>query len=254
MRFASWNVNGIRACSKNGLAAWFKQQDFDIVGLQEVRALPEQIPEDVQSLPHYKYWCAAQKKGYSGVGILSRTPALKMSSGLGVEEFDVEGRVITGEWKDCFFLSVYFPNSQEGGARLAYKLRFCEALAEFAERLRKSGKAVIVSGDYNIAHEEIDLARPDDNHESAGFLPKEREWMGQFLNAGWVDTFRHLYPDATEKYTWWSARMRARERNVGWRIDYLCVDDDHKEQIQSAGMQMSVLGSDHCPAILELSL
>jgi exodeoxyribonuclease-3 len=254
MKFASWNVNGIRACTKNGFVSWFDQQDFDVIGLQEVRALPDQIPMEVQALKAHQFWFPAQKKGYSGVGLLARERPLKLTCGLGLEEFDCEGRVITGEWDKFFFLSIYFPNSQDGGARLKYKIAFCEALAGWVHKLQKTGKAVVVSGDYNIAHQEIDLARPDDNHESAGFLPEERQWMGQFLNQGWVDSFRYLHPTARDMYTWWSARMRARERNVGWRIDYLCVNQSHQELIEKAGMQMQVLGSDHCPATIELRL
>ena len=253
--FASWNVNGLRACVKNGFLDWVTKNSFDVIGLQEVRADLSQIPKEVSDLPGYfKFWFpATSKKGYSGVGILTRNEPTKIHYGMGIEEFDKEGRVIAAEFKDCVFLSVYFPNSQDKGARIDYKIAFCEALMKFAEKFERGGKAVVVCGDFNIAHEPIDLARPDDNEESPGYLPAEREWMGHFLAEGWIDTFRHFYPRKENAYSWWSARTRARERNIGWRIDYHAVNADAKVRIKGAGIQDQVMGSDHCPVTLELS-
>jgi len=254
-KLVSWNVNGIRACFKNGFVEWIKKNPFDVIGLQEVRADKDQIPSEILNLEGYfSYWYPSQsKKGYSGVGILTRKEATQVFYGMGREEFDVEGRVIATEFDETVFLSVYFPNSQDKGARIRYKISFCDALVEFAEKLGKGGKSIVICGDFNIAHQPIDLARPDDNNESPGYLPEEREWMSQFLKQGWIDTFRHCHPTQKEAYSWWSARTRARERNIGWRIDYHAVDKASRERIKGAGIQDQVLGSDHCPVTVELS-
>lgn len=254
-RFASWNVNGIRACHKNGFIEWMKKNSFDVVGLQEVRADESQIPHDIRDLEGYfKYWHPARsKKGYSGVGILTRVEPQNVLYGIGKEEFDQEGRVITAEFEDVFFLSVYFPNAQDKGARIDYKIAFCEALLKFAQKLEKSKKTVVICGDFNIAHQPIDLERPDDNEDSPGYLPAEREWMTHFLKEGWVDSFRALHPHKKQAYSWWSARTRARERNVGWRIDYHAVNVASQRRVIAAGIQDQILGSDHCPVTLELS-
>ena len=252
----SWNVNGIRACHRHGFVDVMQKTKADIVGLQEVRALPDQIPEDVKLLTTYphQYYFAAEKKGYSGVAILSKQKADDLIEGLGVKDFDKEGRVITGVFKELAYLSIYFPNSQDGGKRVAYKIEFCLALQEWLKKISKKypDKPIVVAGDYNIAHEEIDLARPDDNHNSAGFLPQEREWMSVFLKSGWIDTYRKLHPDSV-KYSWWSARTQARERNIGWRIDYHAIHEKFVNRIQSADILDSVYGSDHCPVTLTLS-
>lgn len=252
-RLASWNVNGIRACHKNGFMDWLEASKMDAVGLQEVRAEEHQIPEDLAGHKGWeKAWFSCQrKKGYSGVGILSRKPPLKVIKQLGIEEIDCEGRVIAAEFKDFWFVSAYFPNSGESNARLDYKLRFCQALHPWLDKLRKQGKPVILTGDYNIAHRPIDLARPKENEGTAGYLPEERAWMDEFLGSGWVDTFRHQHPDQAQAYSWWSMRMRARERNVGWRIDYHCVHEKDKGAILKTGILPEVMGSDHCPVTLE---
>jgi exodeoxyribonuclease-3 len=254
--FASWNVNGIRACFKSGFVSWIKTNSFDVVGLQEVRAEASQIPEEVINLNgYYKYWCPSRgRKGYSGVGILSRVEPLKVTLGMGREQFDVEGRVITAEFQDTYFVSAYFPNSQDKGARIAYKIDFCDAIQEFCQNLLKSKKSLVLCGDYNIAHQPIDLARPDENEETAGYLPAEREWISQFLESGWIDTFRDQHPTQTEAYSWWSARTRARERNIGWRIDYQVVPAEHQELILNSEIQDQVLGSDHCPVTLDFDV
>jgi exodeoxyribonuclease-3 len=251
-RFASWNVNGIRACHKNGFMPWINSFDADVIGLQEVRAMPDQIPDELACLEgYYKAWFPAEEKGYSGVGILSRVPPKSVVIGMDRKEFDVEGRVLTAEFKGVYFVSVYFPNSQDAGARIDYKVRFCQAIHEWVNSLHKKGKSVILTGDFNIAHQEIDLARPKENEGTAGFLPQEREWMTHFLNSGWTDSFRYLHPDARDAYSWWSMRMRARERNVGWRIDYHAVPSADRDRIKGAAIHADVKGSDHCPVSLD---
>ncbi|MBS1986206.1 MAG: exodeoxyribonuclease III [Bdellovibrionales bacterium] len=255
LRFASWNVNGIRACTKNGFVDWLQNSDMDVVGLQEVRAEADQIPNEVRELKEWdQHWFPCQrKKGYSGVGILTRVKPLNVVRSVGIEEIDCEGRIIAAEFKDCWFASIYFPNSGDAGARLDYKIRFCRALHPWLDKLRAKGKPVIVTGDYNIAHQPIDLARPKENEQTSGYLPEERAWMTEFLGHGWVDTFRTLHPDKV-LYSWWSQRMRARERNVGWRIDYHCVHEKDRKLIKTADILPDVKGSDHCPVTLVLDI
>ncbi len=254
-RIASWNVNGIRACAKNGFVDWLKSEDFDAILLQEVRAEEDQIPIEIRELEGYhKAWhSATAKKGYSGVAILSKEAPIKIHLGMGAPEFDAEGRVISAEFEELILVSAYFPNSQDKGRRIDYKLAFCEQIIKWLNKLRKTGKVVVLAGDLNIAHEEIDLARPESNHGSPGFLPEERKWMSKFLDKGWVDTFRSLYPEE-EVYSWWSARTRARDRNIGWRIDYHLIHEDDIDVLEDAGIQTQVLGSDHCPVTLDLKI
>jgi exodeoxyribonuclease-3 len=257
MKVASWNVNGIRASTKNGFLTWFQSAPFDCIGLQEVRAEESQIPSELLSIPGWhSYWHpCARKKGYSGVGVLSRHPAKSVIREIGVPDIDEEGRIIAVELDRLWFVSIYFPNSGESCARLPYKLHFCQHLHQWATDLRfKSQKPVVLCGDYNIAHQPIDLARPKDNEATAGYLPEERAWMTEFLNSGWVDTFRERYPDKKDAYSWWSLRQRARERNVGWRIDYHCVHANDRGLIVDAAIQPAIVGSDHCPVTLELKL
>ncbi len=228
-----------------------------MIGLQEVRATQEQIPAEVlsHSLYPHQFYFGAEKKGYSGVGILSKTEPDNVLVGIGTQEFDREGRVIAAIFPQYIYISTYFPNSQDKGKRLGYKLDFCEALHSWMLSLHKKfpAKALILAGDFNIAHEEIDLARPDDNHDSPGFLPQEREWMTKFLSNGWTDTFRNLHPQAIQ-YSWWSARTRARGRNIGWRIDYHTVFNVDAKKIKKAEVCDQILGSDHCPVTLSLDL
>jgi exodeoxyribonuclease-3 len=254
-RFVSWNVNGIRACTRHGFVRSILSLKADVIGLQEVRASREQILEEVLQLEEYphQYYFGAEKKGYSGVSIFSKEMPEDVIEGLGVKEFDVEGRVISARFKNLFYISAYFPNSQDKGKRIQYKLDFCQAMEEWASSLEKKFPlhSIVLAGDFNIAHEEIDLARPDDNHQSAGFLPQEREWMSSFLNKSWVDSFRALHPKAV-KYSWWSARTRARERNIGWRIDYHALKNLKKHSLYKAEIHDDILGSDHCPVSLVL--
>lgn len=257
VQFFTWNVNGIRACARQGFVSTIEEFKPDVIGLQEVRASRSQIPEEVQNLSIYphQYYFEAQKKGYSGVGILSKTEPENVLTGMGVKEFDFEGRTMAAIFPKFIYCSTYFPNSQDKGKRLAFKLEFCEALNSWLMSLSKKypEKAVVLAGDFNIAHEEIDLARPDDNHTSPGFLPDEREWMTKFLGKGWLDTFRTLHPDAI-KYSWWSARTRARGRNIGWRIDYHTLYNADFDQIKKAEIYDQVFGSDHCPVTLSLEV
>jgi exodeoxyribonuclease-3 len=253
VRVATWNINGIRACAKNGLTNWLRTHDADVVLLQEVRAEVDQIPEDVCALGHYKqlWFPASVKKGYSGTAILTKVEPKKVTSGLGYEEFDGEGRVLTAEFDSMVAVSAYFPNSQDGGRRLDYKIRYCDAMAAHLKKWGKTGKPVVLGGDYNIAPYPIDLARPKDNEKSPGYLPEERAWMDQFLKSGWTDTWRELNPEAV-KYSWWTARGGARERNVGWRIDFHVIQKKEKDRLRAADMLNEVKGSDHCPVTVDL--
>lgn len=252
-RIVSWNVNGIRACTKWGLADWLRTHDADVILLQEVRADEHQIPEDVLALGHYrKHWFPATvKKGYSGTGILAKEAPIKVQLGMGYGEFDGEGRAIAAEFQDLIAVSAYFPNSQAEGARIDYKLRFCAAMEEWLTKLGRNGKPVVLGGDFNVAPYAVDLARPKENEGNPGYLPQERAWMDGFLKAGWVDTWRHLHPDDV-KYSWWSTRMGARAKNIGWRIDFHVVSKMHQDRVAGADMLNDVTGSDHCPVTLDL--
>lgn len=250
MRLVSWNVNGIRAAETKGLSQWICSGDWDCVCLQETKANREQLDEKLLELPGYKVeFMSAQKKGYSGVATYYKKEPVSVSN-LGMSEFDVEGRGLLLEYPDFTLINCYFPNSQEGGARLEYKLGFCEGILDLCKALVSRGKNIVLCGDYNIAHKPIDLARPKENEGNAGYLPEEREWMSKFLDAGFVDTFREFHKEP-EKYTWWSYRAASRARNVGWRIDYHCCNKDFTPNIASAEILADVMGSDHCPILLE---
>jgi exodeoxyribonuclease-3 len=259
MKIISWNVNGIRAVEKKGFARWMKDESADMVCLQETKARPDQLsPElleisDKEGKPYFAYWASAKKAGYSGVAIYAKTEPLSVKF-LKKEEFDDEGRVLQAEFKDFTLISAYFPNSQEEGKRLDYKLRFCDAIMKLSKKFVAQGRHFVLCGDYNIAHTPIDLAHPKANEENAGYLPEERAWMDAYTKAGFVDTFRHFYPDKKDQYSWWSYRMNARERNVGWRIDYHCVDPAFLPQVKASIIRPEVQGSDHCPIELELAL
>jgi len=252
MKIISWNVNGIRAVSKKGFLEWCEDQDADVICLQEIKAKPEQLEESlIHPLKLHSYWKPADRPGYSGVAIYSKKEPLRVHYGMGAEEFDEEGRVIVAEYPDFSLINAYFPNSQREGARLPYKLAFCEEILEYCNQLRSRGKNLILCGDYNIAHTEIDLANPKANKKNAGFLPEERAWMSQFLEQGYTDTFR-LFEKQGGHYTWWTYRSDARERNIGWRIDYHCVNEEFNERIKSSLHHPSVYGSDHCPVEINL--
>lgn len=252
MKVWSWNVNGIRAAAKNGFEKWFSDAGADVVCLQEIKATPEQLDEFLLHPKRYhSFWHPAEKLGYSGTAIYSKKEPLQVVKGLGIEEFDREGRVLAAEFDQAIVISAYFPNSQRDHARLDYKLRFCDAMLKHLQKIVKKGKHVILCGDYNIAHHEIDLRNPKSNVNNAGFLPEEREWMTKFLSAGFHDTFRH-FEKGGDHYTWWSYRPGVREKNVGWRLDYHCVNDGLLDRVKESTIHAQVKGSDHCPVFLKL--
>ena len=250
MRFVSWNVNGLRACLTKGFMEAFREVDADIFCVQETKMQPGQA---ILELPGYKqYWNSAEKKGYSGTAVFSRVEPLSVSYGLGIEEHDHEGRVITLELEDYYLVTVYTPNSQKELARLSYRMEWEVAFRQFLQELDKK-KPVIVCGDMNVAHTEIDLKNPRTNHKNAGFTDEERGKFEELLAAGFTDTFRYIYPDVTGAYTWWSYLRKARANNSGWRIDYFLTSNRLQPQIKSATIYNEIFGSDHCPVGLELS-
>lgn len=252
MKLISWNVNGIRAAGNKGFLDWFGNESADIVGVQEIKAFPDQIPPEIRNPNGYhSYFHPAKKPGYSGTGLFSKIEPENVTFSIGHPEIDNEGRVIVAEYRDFTLLNCYFPNSQRDAARLDYKISFCDKLLAFTEDLRKKGKTVIICGDYNIAHKEIDLKFPKANEGNAGFLPEERAWMDKFVGHGYVDTFRHFCQEP-EQYTWWSYRPGIRARNIGWRLDYFCINQESKDRLKGAVHQPKVMGSDHCPVVLEL--
>lgn len=251
----SWNVNGIRAARKKGFLDWLKSESPDIACVQETKAMPEQVDSDLEIPDGYKsYWFPAVRKGYSGVAtfVKERISQPTLVENLGMEEFDVEGRTQVMEFSNFFLINAYFPNSQAEGARLDYKINFCDAILERSNELIKAGKNVVICGDYNIAHKPIDLANPKRNEKNPGYLPEEREWMDKFIGSGYTDTFR-MFNDQPDQYTWWSYRFKARDKNIGWRIDYHCVNDSFKEKITNTEILSDILGSDHCPVKLTVS-
>ncbi|EOG9469440.1 exodeoxyribonuclease III [Listeria monocytogenes] len=251
MKLISWNVNGLRAAVKKGFLEYFEEVDADIFCLQETKLQEGQIELD---LPAYKdYWNYAVKKGYSGTAIFTKVEPLSVQYGLGVPEHDTEGRVITLEFEEFFMVTVYTPNSQAELKRLDYRMTFEDAILEYVKNLNKT-KPVVLCGDLNVAHEEIDLKNPKTNRKNAGFSDEERAKFSAFLDAGFIDSFRYFYPDLTDAYSWWSYRMNARARNTGWRIDYFVVSERLKDKLVDAKIHADVLGSDHCPVELELNL
>lgn len=248
MRFISWNVNGIRACVQKGFTDYFQQSDADIFCLQETKLQAGQI--DLQTDGYEQFWNYAEKKGYSGTAVFTRRTPLSVTYGLGIEEHDHEGRVITLEYPDFYFITVYTPNSQDQLKRLEYRMKWEEAFRTYLTELNQK-KGVIVCGDMNVAHEEIDLKNPKTNRRNAGFTDEERGKMSELLEAGFTDSYRYLYPDKIE-YSWWSYRFRAREKNAGWRIDYFLVSNDLQDRIQEARIHTDIMGSDHCPVELEI--
>lgn len=252
----SWNVNGIRAVAKKGFTDWLAGATPDILCLQETRAEEHQAPADIRDHPGYHtYWNPSKaRKGYSGTGLLTREEPVAVEHDLGVEEFDQEGRTLIAEYPSFVLLNCYFPNGGRGNDRVPFKLAFYAAFLEKCEALRAAGRTVIFCGDVNTAHREIDLARPKENQTTTGFLPEERAWMDRFIAAGYVDTFRLHHPDLTDQYTWWDQLTRARERNVGWRIDYFFIAAEAAGRVQDAFILPDVMGSDHCPVGIRLAV
>jgi exodeoxyribonuclease-3 len=251
LRFVSWNVNGLRAALKKGFLDAFHELDADIFALQEVKALPDQLPGEVRTIPGYQsYFYPAQKKGYAGTAVFSRLEPLEVIYGLDNEAFDAEGRVLTLEFEDFFFINIYFPNAQHGLKRLDYKLEFNREVLRYMERLART-KSVVLCGDLNVAHREIDLANPKSNEKNPGFSPEERAWMDELIEAaGYLDTFR-MFNREPDQYSWWSYRFNARARNIGWRIDYFVVDPGSRDRVLGAAIHDDITGSDHCPVSLE---
>ena len=253
MKIYSWNVNGIRSVLKKGFEDWFTATDPDVLCLQEVRAEKSQVAEVASREGYYTYWNACKrKKGYSGVAVYSKIEPDAVNYGFDIEEFDEEGRVLQLVFPDWVLNSIYFPNGGQGDDRLDYKLRFYDAFLENSKRWISDGKHVVTLGDYNTCHKEIDIARPKENENISGFLPIERAWMDKYVENGFVDTFRKLHPDTRDAYSWWSNRFGARERNVGWRLDYAFVDAALMQNVVSSEIHPGVMGSDHCPISLEL--
>ena len=251
MKFISWNVNGLRACDGKGFREIFANLDADFFCLQETKMQPGQL--DIAFDGYQSYWNSAEKKGYSGTAIFTRHEPLRVAYGLGIEEHDKEGRVITFEMDNFFLVTVYTPNSQDGLRRLDYRMEWDDAFRDYLKKL-DAEKPVVVCGDMNVAHQEIDLKNPKTNRRNAGFTDEEREKFSCLLRDGFTDTFRFFYPDQTDIYSWWSYRFKAREKNTGWRIDYFLVSDRLQPQLTGAKIHTDIYGSDHCPVEVEVDL
>ncbi len=254
MRLFSWNVNGIRAAARKGFLDWFAAHNPDVVSLQELKAKPEQLDEALKSPSGYHAaWCCAQKPGYSGVAVFTRQKPDLVAVGCGVPEYDAEGRVLRVDLGDLTVVNIYFPHSRRDLSRLDFKMAFCEYILDWLKKLKAERPNLVVCGDYNTAHQDLDLTHYKTNRKNAGFLPVEREWMDRFLAHGFHDVFRERHPDEAGHHTWWSNRKGVREKNVGWRIDYHCVADTLLDRVVDVGHQQEVRGSDHCPVYLELA-
>ena len=249
----SWNVNGLRAIHKKGFLDWLQSEKPDVIGLQETKCHPDQLVDELRNPPGYHtYWASSERKGYSGVSLYTREKPLSVQIGLGIEEFDVEGRTIVADYGDHVLITAYFPNGSRDHSRVPFKMKYKEFFLEFCNDLRQEGKPVVFCGDVNTAHQEIDLARPKQNMQTTGFLPEERAWIDEVVRQGYVDAYRELHPDQLGSYTWWTYIGGARERNVGWRIDYFFVTPDLMPRIHNAQIHAGVYGSDHCPISLSL--
>lgn len=251
MKLISWNVNGLRACVQKGFLDYFNEVNADVFCIQESKLQAGQIDLDLPG--YHQYWNYAEKKGYSGTAIFSKVEPISVSYGLGIEEHDKEGRVITLEFEKFYMITVYTPNAQSGLARIAYRMEWEDAFRAYLKKLEES-KPVVVCGDLNVAHNEIDLKNPKTNRGNAGFSDEERGKFGELLNAGFIDTFRHFYKDKEGMYSWWSYRFKAREKNAGWRIDYFLVSESLKDNLRAAEIHTEIMGSDHCPVMLEIEL
>ena len=254
LKILCWNVNGIRAVAGKGFLEWLYKENPDILCLQETKAQPAQLSNDMREPNGYHtYWDYPAQKGYSGVATLTREKPLNVRTGFGVPQFDTEGRTIIAEYPEFTLMNVYFPNGKKDEQRLAYKMDFYEAFLDFVDPLSTQGRKIIVCGDFKTAHKDIDLARPKENEKVSGFLPIERAWMDKFVSDGYVDTFRQFNKEPGQ-YTWWDLKSRARERNVGWRIDYFFVTHNLLSSVSNAFIMPDVPGSDHCPVGIALRL
>ena len=249
-----WNVNGIRALEKKGFLNWLNQESPDILCLQETKAQPGQISPEVQQPPgYYAYWNFPERKGYSGVAIFSKEKPISVENGFDIKQFDIEGRVIITKYPQFILFNVYFPNGKMSQERLRYKMDFYDAFLHFIDPFKAGDEKLVICGDFTTAHKEIDLARPKENENISGFLPMERAWMNKFVAHGFIDTFRYFNKEPNH-YTWWSLRTRARERNIGWRLDYIFVTENLLLSLTEASILSQVIGSDHCPVGIKLSI
>jgi len=254
MRLISWNVNGIRAVDRKGFYDWFQQESPDILCIQEIKALAEQFPPHLKNTPGYHVFInPAQRKGYSGVTTYSKQQPLDVKNGFDIKKFDDEGRILIAEFDEFVLFNIYYPNGKQNDERLQYKLDFYDAFLDYADALKEQGKNIVVCGDFNTAHKPIDLANPKANETVSGFLPVERAWIDRFIDHGYVDTFREFNKEP-HQYSWWSYRTAARDRNVGWRLDYFFVNKGFKGNVKNAFIMQDVVGSDHCPVGIDIEI
>ncbi|MDR2624296.1 MAG: exodeoxyribonuclease III [Methanobrevibacter sp.] len=254
LRLVSWNVNGIRAVVKKGFLDWMKNDPGDIISIQETKSHVEQLSDEILNVHNYNsYFNSAVRKGYSGVGVYSNIEPNKIVYGFNIEKFDKEGRVLRCDYDDFILLNIYYPNGGMSDERLRYKLEFYDVFLDYTNRLRDQGNNLVICGDLNTAHKPIDIARPKENEKVSGFMPIEREWIDKFLANGYVDTFR-MFNDKSKQYTWWSYRTKARDRNVGWRLDYFFVNEEFKSNVVDSYILSDVMGSDHCPIGLKIKI
>ena len=255
MKLYSWNVNGIRAAQRKGFLDWMSAAQPDVLTVQETKARPEQLDERLrQPAGYHSWWVSAERKGYSGVGLYSKTAPLEVKLGLGIEKFDSEGRTIIADFGAFTLMSSYLPNGKASAERLRYKMEYKDVFLDYANGLRAAGKSVVFCGDINTAHNEIDLTHPKPNAKYSGFLREERDWMDKVVEQGYIDSYRHLNPDKAGAYSWWSLRSGARAKNVGWRIDYFFISSDLLDKLAAAEIHADVMGSDHCPISLTLDV
>jgi exodeoxyribonuclease-3 len=247
MKLISWNINGIRAAYKKGLYDWIIKEKPDVLCLQEIKALPDQIPNLLKNIPEYYVIInSAKRKGYSGVATLTKIKPLKVITNFDIEKFDIEGRIIITEFSSFILFNIYFPNGKKNKERLEYKLDFYNTFLKYVDNIKNKGKNIIVCGDFNTAHKEIDLSRPKQNEKVSGFLPIERSWIDKFIKHGYIDTFRFFNKEPNQ-YTWWDQKTRARERNIGWRIDYFFINNEFISYLTDSFILSDIMGSDHCP-------
>ena len=255
MKLFSWNVNGIRAAQRKGFLDWLHDEAPDVLSVQETKAQPDQLADKLrQPEGYHSWWASAERKGYSGVGLFSKSQPRQVNMGLGIDKFDSEGRTIIAEYEAFTLMTTYLPNGGRDHKRVPFKMEYKDAFLDYTNQLRAAGKSVVFCGDINTAHNEIDLARPKANRKTTGFLRIERDWIDKVVEQGYIDIYRHLNPEREGAYSWWSMRSGARQKNVGWRIDYFFISPDLLERVVDAEIHADVLGSDHCPISLTLDV
>lgn len=254
LKLYSWNVNGLRAVRKKGFLEWLDAEKPDILGVQETKCAPHQLDSELLAPPGYHtYWASAERAGYSGVALYSRHEPLSVTYGLGIDEFDREGRTIVADYGSFVYITAYFPNGSRDHSRVPFKMAYKAAFLNYCNELQRQGKPVVFCGDVNTAHRPIDLARPKQNTNTTGFMPEERAWIDEVVGQGYIDSYRALNPDQTGAYTWWAVFTKSRENNVGWRLDYFFVSPDLWPRVAGAAIHADVTGSDHCPVSLTLT-